>query len=107
MSSAKTMPTTFDDTKWHAYTSSTETMRTWAKQIESYDDVPDEFQSAFTKSAEPLPYTLSLPEDTRAKDNEGSKLICLYEDRFTLFVFQQCLHPAESMQRSGADIRAG
>ena len=89
MSSAKTMSTTVDDTKWHAYTSSTETMRTWAKQIESYDDVPDEFRSVFAESAEPFPYTIFLPEDRQSKHKEGSKLICLYEDRFTLFTFKR------------------
>jgi len=83
------MTTNFNDTKWHTYTSSTETMRTWAKQIESYGDVPDEFQSAFTESTEPFLYTIFLPENRQSKHKEGSKLICLYEDRFALFTFEQ------------------
>ncbi len=84
------MSKNFNETKWHAYTSSTETMRTWATRIDCYEDVPDEFKSAFPESIEPFPYTLFLPKDTNSKSRqETSKLICLHDGRFTLFTSQQ------------------
>ncbi len=84
------MFTNFNDTKWHAYTSSTETMRTWAVHISRYEDIPDEFQTAFLEPTEPFPYTLFLPKDKHSNLKTGaSRLICLYKDRFAMFTVQR------------------
>ena len=58
------MSTKFNNTKWHSYTSSTKTMRTWATRMDCYEEIPDEFQSITLDRKEPFPYTLFLPKDT-------------------------------------------
>lgn len=83
------MSATFDDTKWHSYTSSTQTMRTWAEEITRYEDVPAAFRSAFTEPAEPFPYTIYLPEETKGKTQSKSQLIRLDAEQFTLHTIQQ------------------
>lgn len=69
------MSTNFDDIKWYSYTSTTETTRTWARRLESYEDIPPEFQSAFPKHKESFPYTLFIPEDRFALSNKRSRQI--------------------------------
>ncbi len=92
-----------NDMKWHSYTSSTETMRTWAKLIDHYEDIPIEFQPIFPKPTEALPYTLLLPEDKHSEfQQEGSKLICLYEDYFTLYTVHQ--NERQSLSSTFADV---
>lgn len=84
------MSTNFEDTKWHSYTSSTETMRTWAVLVESYEDIPVEFQPAFPEYKDHFPYTLFIPEDKKTKHRQQEKkMICLYEDYFVFSEFQQ------------------
>lgn len=74
-----------EDTKWYSYTSSTQTMRTWARRIETSADVPQIFQAAFPEHHDRFPYTIFIPEDKFTKAyKRNHKLICVFEDHFTL-----------------------
>lgn len=76
------MSTNPDDTKWYSYTSSTQTMRTWARRIRSYEEVPAEFQPAFPEYGEHFPYTLLIPQDRLSLfHRRNEQMICLYQDR--------------------------
>ncbi len=77
--------TTNEDTKWYAYTSSTQTMKAWAKQITGWEEVTPPFQTAFPEYSGPFPYTIYLPEDNTVKAHrQNKKMICLFEDQFVL-----------------------
>ncbi len=70
-------------TKWYSYTSSTQTMRTWVRRLHSYEDVPQEFQSAFPDQGASFPYTLLIPEERLSLfHTRNGKILCLYDDRF-------------------------
>lgn len=74
-----------EDTKWYSYTSSTQTMRTWARRIETFADVPPAFQAAFPEYKDQFPYTIFIPEDKFTKAyKRNDKLICIFKDQFTL-----------------------
>jgi len=84
------MSPNFDDTKWYSYTSSTQSTRTWARLLRSYDEIPQEFQSAFPENQDPFPYTLLIPEDRLSLFRKrNKKIICLYNDQFVLLELQQ------------------
>ncbi len=75
----------FEETKWYSYTSSTQTRRTWAKRVESFEEIPNEFQSAFREYADQFPYTIYLPEDRFSISFKRNKtIICLLDDHFVL-----------------------
>jgi hypothetical protein len=77
------MSTDFDDTKWYSYTSSTQTMRTWARRLSALDEIPQVFQSAFPPFGECFPYTLLIPEDrVSIFEKRNKQLICVFGDRF-------------------------
>ena len=79
------MSVNFDDTKWYSYTSSTQTMRTWTRRLESFEEIPPEFQPAFPAYRDHFPYTLFIPEDRRTLFlKRNKKIICVYEDHFVL-----------------------
>jgi hypothetical protein len=79
------MSKNFEDTKWYSYTSSTETTRTWARRLRSYEEIPHEFQPAFPKDEDHFPYTLLIPEDRLSLFRKrNKKTLCVYEDRFLL-----------------------
>jgi hypothetical protein len=79
------MSAKFEDTKWYSYTSSTETMRTWARRLRSYEEIPQEFQPAFPEYQDDFPYTLLIPEDRLSLFRKrNKKIMCVYEDRFVL-----------------------
>jgi hypothetical protein len=75
-------------TKWTTYTRSLPvSMRGWARQISSYEEIPSGFQQVFPKSAAaPLPYTILLPEERVSLfHKQNARLLCLYKDRLELF----------------------
>ena len=79
------MTATVQDTQWYAQTSSTQTMRSWAKVISSYHEVPAVFQAALPASDAPFPYTVFVPEDKLGfLLKRNAKLICLYDDRVVM-----------------------
>jgi len=58
-------------------------MRTWVRRLNSYDDVPQEFRSAFPEQGASFPYTLLIPEDRLSLFHKrNAKVFCLYDDRF-------------------------
>jgi len=60
-------------------------MRTWARRLRSYEEIPKEFQPAFPKHEDQFPYTLLIPEDRFSLFRKRSKKILrVYEDRFVL-----------------------
>lgn len=72
-------------TAWYAQTSSTQTMRTWARRITAPADVPKNFQGVFQTGGHPFPYTLHLPEDRFSLfSKRREKLLCVFEDRLVL-----------------------
>jgi hypothetical protein len=79
------MSRNFNDTKWYSYTSSTETKRTWAKCIKSYEEIPKEFLPAFPEYKDQFPNTVFIPEDRFSLFHKrNKKIICVYEDHFVL-----------------------
>ena len=79
------MSKSFEETKWYSYTSSTQTRRTWARRIESFEKIPDEFQPAFPEYKNQFPYTLYLPENKFSQSFKRNKtIICLLGDHFVL-----------------------
>jgi len=86
----KEMSTKFEDTKWYSYTSSTETMRTWVRKINSYEELPQEFQPAFPKNTDPFPYTLFIPEDRYSLFLQRSKkVLCIYDGQIVLLEIER------------------
>lgn len=97
------MAKNFEDTKWHSYTSSTQTMRTWAIRLKTFEDVPEEFKSAFPDAAKPFPYTVLIPEDKLSRANKRNKqMICAYDDHFVLL--EQIDDETESVSVQFADV---
>ncbi len=97
------MAKNFEDTKWHSYTSSTQTMRTWAIRLKTFEDVPEEFKSAFPDAAKPFPYTVVIPEDKLSRANKRNKqMICAYDDHFLLL--EQIDDETESVSVQFADV---
>ncbi|MCB8982328.1 MAG: hypothetical protein H6659_00725 [Ardenticatenaceae bacterium] len=81
-----------EDTKWYAYTSSTQTMRTWARRIDTFAEVPPVFQAAFPPHSphDPFPSTIYLPEDRLSKAHlRNDQLVCLFADHFVLLERQR------------------
>lgn len=79
------MSTNIENTKWYSYTSSTQTMRTWARQIKDQEDLPAQFQAAFPPFEKSFPYTVFIPEEKVSKfQQRNSKLIVVFNDHFTL-----------------------
>lgn len=80
------MSTNFEKTKWFSYTSTTETTRTWARQITAFEDIPEPFQAVFPKIEEPFPYTIFIPAEKASKLQErNSKIIAMFADHFVLW----------------------
>jgi hypothetical protein len=81
----KEMSTDFAATKWYSYTSSTETMRTWVRQIDSYEEIPQEFQAVFPQYEGPFPYTLYIPEDKYTLFlQRNKKLLCMVDEHLVV-----------------------
>ena len=79
------MSKSIEETQWYSYTSSTQTMRTWARHIEAFEDVPESFQDIFPQQQEPFPYTVYLPEDKSSKFfKRDEKIISVFENHFVL-----------------------
>lgn len=79
------MSTHVHETAWYPYTSSTQTMRSWTRVLESYEDVPEQFRQDFPSYTGEFPYTVLIPEDKLSlwsKRNE--KMLILFEDRVVL-----------------------
>lgn len=73
-------------TAWYAYTSSTQTMRTWARRIKSHEDLPKAFQGILHDQDQLSPYTVYIPEDRFSLfGRRHGKLLCLSDDRLVLF----------------------
>jgi hypothetical protein len=78
----------FSKNKWFSYTSTTETMRTWAKIISNIDEVPSYFKDYFYIEDNIFPYTIFIPEDTviihaRAK-RTNPMLASLYKEKIII-----------------------
>lgn len=73
------------ETAWYSYTSSTQTMKTWTRELQSYDEVPQEFRDAFPEYHGAFPYTLLIPEDKRSfLHKRNGKVLCLHDECLTL-----------------------
>lgn len=75
-------------TKWMTYTRSMPvSMRRWARQLTSYEEIPPGFQKVFSKpAASQLPYMVLLPEEQVSLfHKQNTRLLCLYEDRLEIF----------------------
>lgn len=80
------MSTNFEKTKWFSYTSSTETTRTWAREITTHEDIPELFQTAFPKIEGDFPFTIFIPEEKASKFHErNSKIIAMFDNHFVLW----------------------
>ena len=74
------MSETPDDTSWYAHTSSTQTMRTWARRITDLEELPYSFLRVFPRDIS-FDETIYLPEDPYSlfhKRNE--QLLGLHDD---------------------------
>ncbi len=82
----KRRSTTPVDTRWYSYTSSTETMRTWVRLLNSDKEIPPEFRAAFPKYKGAFPYTLFIPEDKYSTLflHRSKKILTLYEGQIVL-----------------------
>ncbi len=79
------MKTDTKDTVWYAQTSSTQTMRTWARRIRSHDELPDAFRGVVQADEHPFPYTVYVPDDRFSLfGRRRAKLLCVFEDRLLL-----------------------
>jgi len=77
-------------TRWYAYMSSTETMRTWVEPIKSYEEIPQEFQAAFPKYKGEFPYTLFIPEDKYTLFlQRNKKIMCIVDDQIVLLEIER------------------
>lgn len=77
------MSENIENTKWYSYTSSTQTMRTWAREIKAQEEVPEQFQAAFPQFEESFPYTIFIPEDKASKfQQRNPQLIIVFDDHF-------------------------
>ena len=73
------------ETAWYSYMSSTQTMRSWARMIESYEDVPELFRQNFPLYSGAFPYTVLIPADTRSLwDKRNSKMLILHDEQVIL-----------------------
>jgi hypothetical protein len=73
------------ETTWYSYTSSTQTIRTWAKVIPAHDDLPQEFRDAFPDCGGTFPYTVLIPGDRLSLFHKrNAKVVCLHDGRITL-----------------------
>ena len=75
-------------TKWMTYTRSLPvSMRGWARQLPSYEEIPPGFQAVFSKpAASQFPYTILLPKEQLSLfHKQNARLLCLYEDRLEIF----------------------
>lgn len=81
----KEMSKNFVDTKEYSFKS----MRTWARQIDSYEAIPQEFRAAFPKYTGSFPYTLYIPEDKIYLFlQRNKKIMCIYDGQITLLEFK-------------------
>ncbi|MFC1975272.1 TetR/AcrR family transcriptional regulator [Chloroflexota bacterium] len=81
----KEMSKNFADTKQYPFKS----MRTWARQIDSYEEIPPVFRSAFPKYTGSFPYTLFIPEGKYTLFLQGNKkIMCIYDGQIVLLEFE-------------------
>ena len=79
------MSENIENTKWYSYTSSTQTMRTWAKEIKVQEDIPDQFQATFPQFDGVFPYTVFIPEEKVSKfQQRNSTLLVVFNDHIVL-----------------------
>ena len=79
------MSTNIENSKWYSYTSSTQTMRTWAREIKAQEDIPAPFQTTFPQVEESFPYTIFIPEEKLSKfQQRNSKLVVVFNDHIML-----------------------
>ena len=74
-----------ENTAWYSYTSSTQTMKTWARVLHAYEDIPEVFRTAFPAYEGTFPYTVLIPEDRYSlfhKRNE--RILCMFDDRIVM-----------------------
>jgi hypothetical protein len=80
------MSTSYEHTKWYAYTSSSQTMRTWARQINAAEEIPEAFQAIFPQVDGSFPYTIFIPEEKQTKfQQRNSQIISVFGDHFVLW----------------------
>ncbi len=79
------MTTNIENTKWYSYTSSTQTMRTWAREIKAQKDIPDQFQATFPQFEGTFPYTIFIPEEKVSKfQQRNSTILVVFNDHIVL-----------------------
>ncbi len=78
------------DTAWYSYTSSTQTTKTWARVVLTYDDLPQEFRDAFPSCGGTFPYTVLIPGDGLSfLQKRNAQVIYLDGERVTLLEYQR------------------
>ncbi len=79
------MTKNYNETHWFSQTSSTQTMRTWARRIHNHEEIPDNFYAAFPEVEEAFPYTIYIPADKRSRYHQrDAKIIILLKESFIL-----------------------
>jgi hypothetical protein len=71
-------------TEWYSYKKSLDpSMRTWARKLTSYEEVPSGFQEVFPEYTSQFPYTVLIPEEQLSPfhNKRGARLLCLDEDQ--------------------------
>jgi hypothetical protein len=96
------MTDNFENTKWYSYTSSTQTMKTWARYIDSHS-VPEKFARAFSRLDAPLRLAIYIPGYKLLwRQGQLETLICLYPDRFA--VLQSVGQKVKTISTPFADV---
>ena len=73
------------ETAWYSYMSSTQTMRSWARIIESYEDVPEQFRLDFPDYSGEFPYTVLVPEDKLSLwGKRNGRMLILLDERLVM-----------------------
>ncbi|QEK11524.1 hypothetical protein FQB35_03560 [Crassaminicella thermophila] len=67
-----------------------ETMKTWPKKIQFYEEIPDIFKEHFQllDGCRQFPYTIFVPPNKWSKKNKDTKLISVFDDR--IYVYKEC-----------------
>ncbi|MCT4620050.1 MAG: hypothetical protein N4A62_11750 [Marinisporobacter sp.] len=81
-----------------------ETMKTWPKRIETYEEVPEIFKEHFqwVHGDEQFPYSIFIPPNRWSTKNTIAKLMSVFEDR--IYIYEQIDQKVEILCYSFQDI---
>jgi hypothetical protein len=84
---------------------STETMKAWAIEIKSEEDIPDLFRMAYTQlnqETESLPYSVYLPHNEKTNKPDSDQMVILQDDRIVILKKEETVlrheYPFDSIQ---------